>query len=92
MPFGPPFDGYYEQIIKSVANDLGRRAVRSDELYGIGAIVAGIWAQIWRAAVVIADVTGKKSNRVPDCTLRPVPAYDLTIGGINGAAHKNAVR
>ena len=62
MPFGPPFDGYYEQIIKPVANDLGRHAVRSDELYGTGAIVAGIWAQIWQAAVVVADVTGKNPN------------------------------
>lgn len=62
MPFGPPFDGYYEQIIKSVASDLGRRAVRSDELYGTGAIVADIWTQIWQAAVVIADVSGRNPN------------------------------
>ena len=32
MPFGAPFDGYYEHIIKPVANELGRRALRSDEL------------------------------------------------------------
>jgi hypothetical protein len=62
MPFGAPFDGYYEQIIKPVANDLGRRAVRSDELYGTRAIVEDIWSQIWRATVVIADVTDKNPN------------------------------
>jgi hypothetical protein len=62
MPFGAPFDGYYEQIIKPVANDIGRRALRSDELYGTGAIVADIWTHIWQAAVVIADVTGKNPN------------------------------
>lgn len=62
MPFGRPFDRYYQQIIKPVANDLGRRAVRSDELYGTGAIVADIWARIWQSAVVVADVTGKNPN------------------------------
>jgi hypothetical protein len=36
--------------------------LRTDELYGTGAIVADIWAHIWQAAGVIADVTGKNPN------------------------------
>ena len=27
MPFGAPCDGYYEQILKPVADELGRRAL-----------------------------------------------------------------
>jgi len=33
VPFGASFDGYDEQILRPVANELGRRALRSDPLY-----------------------------------------------------------
>jgi chaperonin GroEL len=62
MPFGGKFDGYYEQLIKPVVGDFGKRARRSDEIYGTGVIVADIWEHIWRAQAVIADVTGKNPN------------------------------
>jgi chaperonin GroEL len=62
MPFSDPFNGYYEKLIKPVVQELERRSIRSDEMYGTGAIVADIWTQIWRAVAVVADVTGRNPN------------------------------
>ena len=90
MPFGAPFDGYYEQIIKPVANDLGRRAVRSDELYGTRAIVEDIWLLIWRASVVIADVTDKNPQR--ELRARPVSRTGCTDCPSDQAHRRCALR
>jgi hypothetical protein len=62
MPFGDPFDGYYEQIIKPTVESAGLHALRADEVYGTTAIIRDIWESIWRARIVIADVTGKNPN------------------------------
>jgi chaperonin GroEL len=62
MPFKPPFDSYYEGILKPAAKMAGLEARRADEIYGTGPIIQDIWKQIWGAAVVIADVTGKNPN------------------------------
>ena len=37
-------------------------ALRADEIYGTTAIISDIWESIWRARMVIADVTGKNPN------------------------------
>jgi len=62
MPFRPPFDSYYEEIIKPAAKSAGLEVLKADEIYGTGPIVHDIWNQIWAASVVIADVTGKNPN------------------------------
>jgi chaperonin GroEL len=62
MPFGHPFDSYYEKIIKPAALDAGLAALRSDEIRGRRAIVRDIWERIWAARVVVADVTRQNPN------------------------------
>jgi len=62
MPFGPPFDGYYQKIIKPAASKAALDALRSDEIYSTKAIIQDIWNRIWQARVIVADVTGKNPN------------------------------
>jgi hypothetical protein len=62
MPFGDPFDGYYKKIIKATVKEMGLDPLRSDEIYGTAPIIQDIWKAIWRASVVVADVTDKNAN------------------------------
>lgn len=62
MPFRPPFDSYYDEIIKPAAKAAGLEVRKADEIYGTGPIIHDIWNQIWAASVVIADVTQKNPN------------------------------
>lgn len=62
IPFRPPFDDYYEDIIKPAAKAAGLTTLKADEIYGTGPIIQDIWRQIWAATVVIADVTNKNPN------------------------------
>jgi chaperonin GroEL len=62
MPFGDPFDGYYEHIMKPAATLCGMKALRADEIYGNRAIIRDIWDAIWRARLVVADVTNRNPN------------------------------
>jgi chaperonin GroEL len=62
MPFGHPFDSYYQKIIKPAASDAGLATLRSDEIYSTKAIINDIWARIWAARVIVADVTGRNPN------------------------------
>ena len=62
MPFRDPFNEYYEKIIKPAVSAANLKAVRADEIYGTQPIISDIWRHIWRARVVIADVTGKNPN------------------------------
>ncbi|MBZ5539839.1 MAG: hypothetical protein LAN61_04875 [Acidobacteriia bacterium] len=57
MPFKPPFDSYYDEIIRPAAKSVGLEVRKADEVYGTGPIINDIWKQIWAATVVIADVT-----------------------------------
>ena len=62
MPFGAPFDGYYEHVIKRAVGNAGLAALRADEIYGIKPIIRDIWEAIWRARLIIADVTDRNPN------------------------------
>src|ERR1700680_19304 len=62
MPFKPPFDSYYEEIIKPAARAAGLETRKADEIYSTGPIIHDIWTQIWKATVIVADVTGKNPN------------------------------
>jgi hypothetical protein len=61
MPFTKTFDQYYKTILKPSVESKGFQCVRADGIYG-QAIMTDIWNSIWRAAVVIADVTRKNPN------------------------------
>jgi hypothetical protein len=62
MPFGDPFDGYYERVLKPAIEVSGLSARRADEIYGGRAIIRDIWDSIWRARIVVADVTRRNPN------------------------------
>lgn len=62
MPFGDPFDSYFEKIIKPAAHDSHLDALRADGIYGTGSIIKDVWRKIWASRLVIADVTGKNAN------------------------------
>jgi chaperonin GroEL len=62
MPFREPFNGYYEHIIKKAAQATGLEPLRGDEIFGTGSIIRDIWEHIWRARLVIADVTDRNPN------------------------------
>lgn len=62
MPFKEPFNSYYNQIIKGAVMEAGLDPLRGDEIYGTQAIIRDIWDQIWRAQIIIADVTDKNPN------------------------------
>jgi len=62
IPFKPPFDTYYDSILKLAAKSVGLDTRKADEIYSTSPIIQDIWRQIWASTVVIADVTGKNPN------------------------------
>ena len=62
MPFAEPYSGYYNRIIKPAVSAMGLSAMRADEIYGTNPIIHDIWHSIWKARVVIADVSTKNPN------------------------------
>ena len=62
MPFGEPFDDYYDNIISPAIESAGLNALRADKIYGAKPIVRDIWEAIWRCRLVVADVTGRNPN------------------------------
>ena len=62
MPFGHPFNSYYHKIIKPAASQAGLAALRSDEIRSTNAIVNDIWQHLWRARVIVADVSNRNPN------------------------------
>jgi hypothetical protein len=62
MPFRDPFNGYYDHIIKPSVMSVSMNSVRADEVFSIGVIIRDIWELIWRARIVVADVTKRNPN------------------------------
>lgn len=62
MPFGSPFDGYYQLVIKPNVDAAGLKALRADEIYGTKPIIQDIWNEILRARLIVADVTDRNAN------------------------------
>lgn len=62
MQFTPPYNELYTDVIKPVCNELGLTAIRSDETYSPGLIIADITKQIIEANVIIADITPANPN------------------------------
>jgi hypothetical protein len=62
MPFGPPFDRYYQNIFAPAVRDAGLEPKRADSLFRPSPIMADIWKFVQEAAVLVADVSGKNPN------------------------------
>ncbi len=81
MPFGPPYDSYYREIIKPAADEACLATVRSDEIHSRRAIVSDIWQSLWRARLVVADVSNRNPNvnyELGLCDALGVPAIIIT--------------
>ncbi len=81
MPFGQPFDSYYEKIIKPAAKSAGLATLRSDEILGRKSIINDIWQSLWAARVVVADVSNQNPNvnyELGLCDALGVPAIVIT--------------
>jgi hypothetical protein len=62
MPFGGLFDRYYLNIFVPAIEAAGLRARRADSIFSSTSIMSDIWRGMRKAAVILADVTGKNSN------------------------------
>lgn len=62
MPFGHPYDDYYDLIFAPAAAAAGLSPVRADEIYGVGAIIDDIMGAITNARVLIAELSDRNPN------------------------------
>ena len=62
MPFQPPFNRLYEEVLTPVIKDAGLEPLRADQIFSPTPIVEDIWRHIATARLVIADVTGRNHN------------------------------
>jgi hypothetical protein len=60
-PFRDPFNKYYRTLLKPTMKSAKFDCVRADETHGLQ-VMGDIWNSIWRARLVIADVTQKNPN------------------------------
>ena len=62
MPFGDPFDRYYDEIYSPAIKDARLIPRIADDIYGPGDIMRDIWNLTKEAKVVLAVLTGKNPN------------------------------
>lgn len=63
QPFAPPYDGYYETLLKPAIQQAGLRPVRADdEIFGSGKIMDQVWRGIRDAKILVAELTTRNAN------------------------------
>jgi hypothetical protein len=62
MQFTSPFNELYEEVVRPVCAEFDIQAVRADDTYGPGLIIADVVRQIDEAKVVIADISPVNAN------------------------------
>lgn len=62
MPFGNPYDDYYQEIYKPAIEEVGFGAKRADSLFRPSPIIKDIWEYINKSKVLIADITDLNGN------------------------------
>ena len=62
MPFGNPFDKYYEQIYTPAIQNVKLQPLRGDSLWRPSPIMSDIWRFVQESIVLIADLTGRNPN------------------------------
>jgi hypothetical protein len=62
MPFGPPYDDVYTEVIEPVGKHAGFRPVRADDMHGPGVILVDILREIRDSTVVVADISNANPN------------------------------
>lgn len=62
MQFSTPYNELYFEVVRPVCREFGIDAVRADETYGPGLIIADVVRQIDEANFIIADITPENPN------------------------------
>jgi hypothetical protein len=62
MPFGLPFDRYYQNIFEPAITSLGLNSIRADSLFRSSPIMVDIWRFVRESRVLLADLSGKNPN------------------------------
>lgn len=62
MQFTSPYNELYTEVVRPICSELGVRAIRGDETFGPGLIIADVTRQIDEATVVIAEITPSNPN------------------------------
>jgi len=61
MPFRAPFNEHYRTVLKPALKGVDLDCIRADEVHG-PQVMGDIWDSIWKAKLVVADVTQKNPN------------------------------
>jgi hypothetical protein len=62
MQFSSPYNELYLEVVRPVCKEFGVEAVRADETYGPGLIIADVVRQIDEAKFIIAEITPANPN------------------------------
>jgi len=62
MPFGNPFDKYYEKIYRPAIVDAGLEPRRADEIFTPGPFMRDVVQGIIKSSVILAELTGRNAN------------------------------
>ena len=78
MPFLSEFDPVYE-VIKDACRELGREAVRVDEIYGPGKIIDDVFSIIVQGRLTVCDLTGRNPNVLYEAGLAHARGRDVIL-------------
>ncbi len=62
MQFSTPYNELYSEVVRPVCKEFDVKAVRADDTYGPGIIIADVVRQIDEANFIIADITPENPN------------------------------
>jgi hypothetical protein len=62
MQFSTPFNELFDQVIRPICRELGVQAIRADDTYGPGLIIADVVRQIDESKLVIAEISPVNAN------------------------------
>jgi len=62
MQFTAPFNQLFDEVIRPICQERGVRAVRADDTYGPGLIIADVVRQIDESKLVIAEISPVNAN------------------------------
>lgn len=82
MPFGAEFNGVYEAIRKGAAA-AGMRCLRADDIWEHNQILDDVLSLIWRARVVVADLTHKNPNVLYEAGIAHTIGRDTILAAQN---------
>jgi hypothetical protein len=62
MEFQPPYTDIYDHLIKPTVEGEGFRCLKSDDIFTTTSVIEDIWANINKAALIIAEISSNNPN------------------------------